>query len=108
MIQRMKLQPDHTDAQLRGMAITRPNDVWATDLHPYGAWLRLSRRRLDWATRRVLSWRLSITMEAAFCVGAWRDKCSSSGWRNVKYEEAYLRAYETVGEARSSMVGIST
>ena len=27
---------------------------------------------LDWATRRVLTWRLSITMEAAFCVETWR------------------------------------
>jgi hypothetical protein len=31
------------------------------------------RCRLDWATRRVLSWRLSITMEAAFCVETLED-----------------------------------
>jgi putative transposase len=104
---------------------------------------------LDWATRRVLSWRLSITMEAAFCVGtledalarhgkpeifntdqgsqftgvaftdvltdnsiaismdgkgAWRDNVFVERlWKSVKYEEVYLRAYETVGEARSSI-----
>jgi putative transposase len=83
---------------------------------------------LDWATRRVLSWRLSITMEAAFCVetledaladngiaismdgkGAWRDNVFVERlWKSVKYEEVYLRAYETVGEARARLVDIST
>ena len=90
---------------LRGIEITRPNQVWAMDITyiPMAHGFVYLAVVLDWATRRVLSWRLSITMEAAFCVGAWRDKCSSSGWRNVKYEEAYLRAYETVGEARHSI-----
>ena len=97
---------------------------------------------LDWASRRVLSWRVSITMEAAFCVetlqdaltkhgrpeifqygpgfavhrggpsrgvladngiaismdgkGAWRDNVFVERlWRSVKYEEVYLRAYDT-------------
>jgi putative transposase len=104
---------------------------------------------LDWATRRVLSWRLSITMEAAFRVetledalarhgkpgifntdqgsqftgaaftgalasngiaismdgkGAWRDNVFVERlWRSVKYEEVYLRAYESVGQARDSI-----
>jgi putative transposase len=104
---------------------------------------------LDWATRRVLSWRLSITMEAAFCVetledalarhgkpdifntdqgsqftgqaftgvladngiaismdgkGAWRDNVFVERlWRSIKYEEVYLRAYDSVSEARSSI-----
>jgi putative transposase len=34
---------------------------------------------LDWATRRVLSWRLSITMEAAFCVGTLEDALARHG-----------------------------
>src|SRR5450830_937316 len=104
---------------------------------------------LDWATRRVLSWRLSITMEATFCVetledalarhgrpeifntdqgaqftgtaftgllaghdiaismdgkGAWRDNVFVERlWRSVKYEEVYLRAYDSVSEARASI-----
>ncbi len=98
---------------------------------------------LDWFSRRVLSWRLSITMEAAFCVetledalarhgkpdifntdqgsqftgaaftgvliengiaismdgkGAWRDNVFVERlWRSVKYEEVYLKAYDTNG-----------
>jgi putative transposase len=104
---------------------------------------------LDWFSRRVLSWRVSITMEAAFCVetledalarhgkpdifntdqgsqftgtaftgvltdnaiaismdgkGAWRDNVFVERlWRSVKYEEVYLRAYDSVSEARASI-----
>jgi putative transposase len=55
---------------LHGMKITRPNQAWVRDI----AYIPMARGFvyltvvLDWATRRVLSWRLSITMEAAFCV----------------------------------------
>jgi putative transposase len=36
--------------------------------------------------------------------GAWRDNAFVERlWRSVKYEEVYLRAYETVGEARHSI-----
>ena len=104
---------------------------------------------LDWFSRRVLSWRLSITMEVASCLdaveealarhgrpeifntdqgsqfasagftgllhgnaiaasmdgrGAWRDTVFVERlWRSVKYEEVYLRAYDSVGEARASI-----
>ena len=104
---------------------------------------------LDWFSRRVLAWRLSITMEAAFCIetledalarygkpeifntdqgsqftgqtftgalagngiaismdgkGAWRDNVFVERlWRSVKYEEVYLRAYDSVSEARASI-----
>jgi putative transposase len=81
---------------------------------------------LDWFSRCVLSWRLSITMEAAFCVetledalaryasngiaisvdskGAWRDNVFVERlWRSVKYEEVYLRAYDSVSDARASL-----
>src|SRR4029079_2368149 len=60
---------------LRGMEITRPNHVWAMDI----TYITMARGFvylavvLDWATRRVLSWRLSITMEAAFCVETLED-----------------------------------
>jgi len=51
---------------LRGMAITRPNHVWAMDITyiPMERGFVYLAVVLDWATRRVLSWRLSITMEA--------------------------------------------
>jgi len=136
---------------LRGIEITRPNQVWAMDITyiPMAHGFVYLAVVLDWATRRVLSWRLSITMEAAFCVetwrmlslvmagpeifntdqgsqftgaaftsllashgiaismdgkGAWRDNVFVERlWRSVKYEEVYLRAYESVSEARNSI-----
>jgi putative transposase len=136
---------------LRGLAITRPNQVWAMDITyiPMARGFVYLAVVLDWASRRVLSWRLSITMEAAFCVetlqdalahhgkpdivntdqgsqftgaaftgalasngiaismdgkGAWRDNVFVERlWRSVKYEEVYLRAYDSVSDARASL-----
>jgi len=136
---------------LRGMTVTRPNQVWAMDITyiPMARGFVYLAVVLDWFSRRVLAWRLSITMEAAFCVealeealarhgkpdifntdqgsqftgaaftgvlaengiaismdgkGAWRDNVFVERlWRSVKYEEVYLRAYDTVSEARASI-----
>jgi putative transposase len=136
---------------LRGMEIARPNQVWAMDITyiPMARGFVYLAVVLDWFSRRVLSWRLSITMEAAFCVetledalarhgkpdilntdqgsqftgsaftavladsgiaismdgkGAWRDNVFVERlWRSVKYEEVYLRAYDSVSEARASI-----
>jgi putative transposase len=136
---------------LRGMEVTRPDQVWAMDITyvPMARGFVYLAVVLDWFSRRVLSWRLSITMEAAFCVealedalakhgkpqifntdqgsqftgaaftsvlashgiaismdgkGAWRDNVFTERlWRSVKYEEVYLRAYDSVGEARASI-----
>ena len=148
-----KPAPDHTiyPYLLRGTEVTRPNQVWAMDITyiPMARGFVYLAVVLDWFSRRVLSWRLSITMEAAFCVetledalsrhgkpdifntdqgsqftgaaftgvlikngiaismdgkGAWRDNVFVERlWRSVKYEEVYLRAYETVGEPRASI-----
>ncbi len=136
---------------LRGMTIDRPNQVWAMDLTyvPMARGFVYLAAVIDWFSRRVLVWRLSITMEAAFCVealeealtrhgrpgifntdqgsqftgeaftgvltrngiaismdgkGAWRDNVFIERlWRSVKYEEVYLKAYDTVVEARASI-----
>jgi putative transposase len=136
---------------LRGVEITRPNHVWAMDITyiPMERGFVYLAVVLDWFSRRVLSWSVSITMEAAFCVetledalsrhdkpdifntdqgsqftgaaftgvliehgvaismdgkGAWRDNVFVERlWRSVKYEEVYLRAYETASEARASI-----
>jgi len=136
---------------LRGVAVTRPNQVWAMDITyiPMARGFVYLAVVLDWFSRRVLSWRVSITMEAAFCVetleealakhgkpeifntdqgsqftgmaftsvlikngiaismdgkGAWRDNVFVERlWRSVKYEEVYLRAYDSVSEARMSI-----
>ena len=104
---------------------------------------------VDWFSRRVLSWRLSITMETSFCIeaideaiqkhgrpeifntdqgsqftseaftgrlqkegikismdgkGRWRDNVFVERiWKSIKYEEVYLRAYNSVSEARTSL-----
>jgi putative transposase len=136
---------------LRGMEITQPNQVWAMDITyiPMARGFVYLAVVLDWFSRRVLAWRLSITMEATFCVetledalarhgkpeifntdqgsqfsgvaftgvliknkiaismdgkGAWRDNVFVERlWRSVKYEEVYLRAYDSVSEARASI-----
>ena len=128
-----------------------PNQVWATDITyiPMARGFVYLCAVMDWFARRILAWRLSITMEADFCVeaveealakhdrpqifntdqgsqltsdmftevltrndiaismdgkGAWRDNVFIERfWRSVKYEEVYLRAYDDVPEARSSI-----
>jgi putative transposase len=66
---------------LRGVEITRPNQVWAMDI----TYIPMERGSvylavvLDWFSRRVLSWRVSITMEAAFCVETLEDALARHG-----------------------------
>ncbi len=136
---------------LRGLDIVQPNQVWATDItyipmakgHIYLAAV------VDWFSRRVLSWRLSTTMDSSFCVDSLEEAIETYGtpeifntdqgsqftsanftdvlsehsikismdgkcrwidnviverlWRSVKYEEVYLKAYDTVRHARDSL-----
>jgi putative transposase len=57
---------------LRGKTIDQPNQVWATDITylPMRQGFLYLVAIIDWATRRVLSWRLSNTLTAGFCVEA--------------------------------------
>lgn len=57
---------------LRGMRIDRPNQVWAMDITyiPMARGFVYLETVVDWATRRVLSWRVSITMTTDFCLEA--------------------------------------
>jgi len=57
---------------LRGLAITRPNQVWATDISyiPMARGFVYLVAVIDWFSRRVLSWRLSNTMDTGFCIEA--------------------------------------
>ena len=143
---------------LRGMEISRPDQVWAADI----TYVPMARGHLylmaimDWYSRYVVAWRLSNTLEADFCVEALKEafgkacpersrrgrpeifntdqgaqftsegfngllerngiKISMDGrgryldnvfierlWRTVKYEEIYLKAYETVREAKAEI-----
>ena len=66
---------------LRNMAITRPNEVWCSDITfipVRGGFLYLV-AIMDWATRKVLSWRLSNTMHADFCIEALNEALERYG-----------------------------
>jgi putative transposase len=100
---------------LRGLAVERANQVWVLDItyEPMArGWVYLM-AVLDWHSRRVLAHRVSITMEADFCVDALRESAarwgtpaivntdqgsqfsrtsSSNGCGSVKYEDVYLKA----------------
>jgi putative transposase len=136
---------------LRGVTIERPNHVWAMDITyiPMARGFVYLAAVVDWFSRRVLAWRVSISMEVEFCLdaldealarhgrpeifntdqgsqftsaaftgvlsgnairismdgrGSWRDNVFVERlWRSVKYEEVYLRAYDSVAEARGSI-----
>ena len=136
---------------LRGLKIDRPNQVWAMDITyiPMAKGFVFLAAVMDWFSRKVLAWRLSITMDSRFCVdaveealarhgrpeifntdqgsqftsepftsllkdngirismdgrGSWKDNVFVERlWKSVKYEEVYLKAYETVSEARRSI-----
>jgi putative transposase len=131
---------------LRGLEITRPNQVWSTDI----TYIRVAHgfvylvAVMDWYSRKVLSWRISNSMDASFCVDCLEEALRNHGkpeifnsdqgsqftsteftdvlkraevqismdgrgrafdnifverlWRNVKYEDVYLKGYATVGE----------
>ena len=57
---------------LRHRSITQPNDVWAMDITyiPMAHGFVYLAAVMDWASRRVLSWRVSITLDSAFCIDA--------------------------------------
>ena len=65
---------------LRGMAILRPNQVWAMDITyiPMARGFVYLTAVVDWFTRRVLSWRLSITMDTSFCIEALEEALSKN------------------------------
>ncbi len=66
---------------LKDLAITRPNQVWCTDI----TYIRMERGFLylvavmDWYSRKVLSWRLSNTMDAGFCIEALKEALATYG-----------------------------
>ena len=66
---------------LRGVEITRPNQVWASDI----TYIRIERGFMyltvvmDWYSRSVLSWRLSNTLDSSFCVEALEEALGRYG-----------------------------
>jgi len=136
---------------LKNRVIDRPNQVWATDITyiPMARGFVYLVAIMDWYSRRVLSWRLSNTLDTSFCIEALEEAIEQHGapeifntdqgsqftsdeftgilkqhgirismdgkgrwvdnvfverlWRSVKYEEVYLKAYDSLGEARASL-----
>ena len=136
---------------LRNLTIERPNQVRAMDITyiPMARGFVYLAAVLDWHTRRVLSWKVSITMDVHFCLeaveeaiehygtpeimntdqgsqftsqaftgvmkehkikismdgkGSWRDNVFIERlWRSVKYEDIYLRAYESASAVRTGL-----
>jgi putative transposase len=66
---------------LRGMSITRPNQVWAADITyiPMRRGFVYLFAVVDWASRRVLAWRLSNTLTTDFCIEAVEDALNKYG-----------------------------
>jgi len=66
---------------LRGLKIDRPNQVWAMDITyiPMARGFVYLAAVVDWFSRRVLSYRVSITMEANFCVEALQEALTKYG-----------------------------
>ena len=136
---------------LRNLAVTQPNQVWAMDISyiPMARGFVYLAAVVDWFSRKILSWKLSIAMDVSFCLeaveealsmnekpeifntdqgsqftgeaftgqlkksniaismdgkGCWRDNVFVERiWRTIKYEEVYLRAYDSVHDARTSL-----
>jgi putative transposase len=70
---------------LRKLPVTRPNQVWAMDITyiPMARGFVYLAAVIDWFTRRVLSWRLSITLEADFCIEAVEEALARHGKPNI-------------------------
>lgn len=66
---------------LRHRTITRPNDVWAMDITyiPMAHGFVYLAAVMDWASRRVLSWRVSITLDSTFCIAALEEAIARYG-----------------------------
>lgn len=136
---------------LRALPIVRPRQVYSMDI----TYVRVGRgfayltAVVDWYSRKVLAWRLSNTMDTAFCVAALQDALETYGppeifntdqgsqftsdaftrvlkddkvrismdgkgraldnifverlWRSVKYEEIYIKQYQSMQETRAGL-----
>ena len=108
--------PDHKvyPYLLRGLVIDRPNQVWCADITyiPMAKGFVYLVAVMDWFSRRVLAWRVSITMETDFCVEALQEAMDRHGQpeifntdQGVQFTSAaFLDELETRG-VRISMDG---
>lgn len=66
---------------LRKLPVTRPNQVWAMDITyiPMARGFVYLAAAIDWFSRKVLAWRLSITMDVGFCIEAVEEAMARFG-----------------------------
>ena len=85
-----RLSKPHPDRKvypylLKGLEITRANHVWATDITyiPMARGFCYLVAIMDWASRRVLAWRLSNTLDTSFCTEALEEAIRKYGTPNI-------------------------
>ena len=95
---------------LRGVAITHPNQVWSTDItyiRMYQGWVYLT-AIMDWFSRYVLSWEVSITLDAYFCVLALAQALSQDTPEIFNSDQgSQFTAEDFIGPLRDAGVRIS-
>ena len=110
---------------LKGKVIRYPNQVWSTDI----TYIRLPSGNvylmavIDWFSRKVLNWRVFNTMDAGQYAVLLRETIEEYGieismdgygraldnirierlWRSLKYEDIYLKRYETMSELKAGV-----
>jgi putative transposase len=105
--------PDHVKYPylLRGLEITRANHVWATDICyiPMAKGFCYLVAIMDWASRMVLSWRLSNTLDSSFCVDALEEAISKYGCPEIFNTDqgSQFTAEAFTGALRSRGISIS-
>ena len=96
---------------LRGATIDRPNQVWCADISfiPMQRGFLYLVAIMDWATRKVLSWRLSNTMDATFCVEALEEALEQYGAPEIFNTDqgSQFTSMEFTGVLREAGVQIS-
>ena len=96
---------------LRGLTIDRPNQVWCADITyiPMAKGFVYLVAVMDWFSRRVLAWRVSITMETDFCVEALRDAMERFGQPDIFNTDqgAQFTSADFIGELAGRKVRIS-
>ena len=77
---------------LRKLAITRPNRVWCSDITyiPVKSGFLYLVAIMDWATRKVLTWRLSNTLDASFCVEALEEAIARYGKPEIMNTDSHM------------------
>jgi putative transposase len=96
---------------LRNLEVNRPNQVWCADITyiPVQRGFLYLVAIMDWATRHVLSWRLSNTMDASFCVEALNEALSKHGQPEIFNTDqgSQFTSFDFTGVLKGAEVTIS-